>query len=489
MINGAVLLEAINDIANEKGIEKAVVIEGIKEGFQKAFERFFDTEAKVNVEINEKAGTLKMYQEYEVVKEVEDDWLEVDLKTGQKLGGENVKIGDVVNKEILFDEEFSRLAVFQVRQILQQKIKGAERTKIYEKFIGQEHEVLRAKVTGMNEQGNSYLIDIEGTQASLWHKKVIPGEKFKIDQYISVYVEEVAKESKFSQIMVSRTAPHFLVKLLEQEVPEIREGLIEVKGVAREPGERAKIAVYSHDANIDPVGSCIGVNGSRINNVSKELKDEKIDVILWDENMENFIMNAMAPVRVASIDFNPETGECNVVVPNQQLSLAIGRRGMSARLVANIVQKRINIFSYDDAQQQGIDILWNGNISLEEMNSSEFIANANSRRKFSQNNNRDQRQRQNQMGTNELDLEALRQWQEEIEKAQSEDNWEEENTDTIKEMNDGDEPTSNDDASFELDEIQENLDALNDLEEAFDDEEDESETDLTEEEDYDDYYD
>lgn len=471
MINNATLLEAMEDITADKGISKEVVIEGLKEGFQKAYEKFFDTEARLVVDINEKTGALRTFQELTVVEEVEDDWLEITLKEAKKIMGSHVNVGDVIHKEVLLEEDFSRLAVYQVRQILQQKIKGAERAQIYEKFINREREILRAKITGMNEQGTSYLIDIDGTQVSLWNKKVIPGEKFTIDQYINVYVEEVAKESRFSQIMVSRTAPNFLSRLLEQQVPEIKEGLVEIRGVAREPGQRAKVAVMSNDSNIDPVGALIGPRGMRINLVSQELKDEKIDVIQYDENLEQFIMNAMAPVRVISITLDDETGECDVVVPNQQLSLAIGKRGMSARLVANLVQKHINIMSYDQALQNGMEILWNGNISESELNSESFLQHTRNRRREMRPHHETSQTTQR---TKEVDLEALRALQEEINAAQVEPK-----TETTFEEADTN--------GAELNEIQENLAAFDDLESSFEESEDEEQS--LDEEDYDDFYD
>ncbi|ATZ16481.1 NusA antitermination factor [Entomoplasma freundtii] len=477
MINSATLLEAMEDITADKGISKAIVIEGLKEGFQKAYEKFFDTEARLIVEINEVNGDFRTFQELTIVEEVEDDWLEVTLEDAKKIAGPHVQIGDVIQKEVLLEEDFSRLAVYQVRQILQQKIKGAERAQIYEKFIDREHEILRAKITGMNEQGTSYLIDIEGTQVSLWNKKVIPGEKFTIDQYINVYVEEVAKESRFSQIMVSRTAPHFLARLLEQQVPELKEGLVEIRGVAREPGQRAKVAVMSNDPNVDPVGAIIGPRGMRINLVSQELKDEKIDVIAFDENLEQFIMNAMAPVRVISITLDPETGECDVVVPNQQLSLAIGKRGMSARLVANLVQKHINIMSYDQALLNGTEIFWNGNINEEELNSDSFLQNTRHRRRESTHLPYEGHPTYR---NEEMDLEALRVLQAEIQASQTVDEPEEkpETGATFEET---------DTTDLELDEIQKNLAAFDDLENSFNEDSEAEEPTLDEE--YDDFYD
>ncbi|PPE05496.1 transcription termination factor NusA [Williamsoniiplasma lucivorax] len=504
MINGAVLLAAINEIATEKKIEKEVVLQGIKEGFKKAYERFFDTEANVDVQIDEQAGTLKMFQLLEVVQKVEDDWLEISLEDAHKIN-KDFKIGDIVKKEVHFGEEFSRLAVIQVRQILQQKIKGAERANVYSKFIDLEHTISPAKVTGMNEQGNSYLLDINGAQASLWKQKVIPGEKFEVNQIIDVYIEEVAKEDKFSQIKVSRTTPAFLEKLLVREVPEIRNGLIEIKAISREPGVRAKVAVMSHDQAIDPKGSIIGENSARIDAVRKALKDERIDIIKWDEDLTRFIIETMAPVRVISINFVEGTEEIDIVVPNEQLSLAIGKKGVAARLVANLIRKRINIYSYDDAQQFSIDINWNGNITLTELTSPEFIESTMRRRQpmankpFTRyqdqprnNNFRNNEYRNNNYKNNDNSLNSFQNnynlinedellaLQEEIKEIQAIDQLSKQEDD-FEENIDFATPT------LELDEIRENIEAFNNLEEdenVIDDEDDED----FEDESYDKYY-
>lgn len=479
MINSTTLLEAMEDIVQEKGISKDIIIEGIKEGFQKAYEKFFDTEAKIVIDLNDKTGVLKIFQELLVVEEIEDDWLEIELESARKISGNTIQIGDTIHKPIALDEEFSRLAVYQVRQILQQKIKNAERGKIYDKFIDKEKQILRAKITGMNENKSSYLIDIDGVQISLWNKKIIPKEKFNIDEYISVYVEEVSKETRFSQITVSRTHPNFLSKLLEQQVPEIKDKIVEIKGVSRDPGQRAKVAVVSHDPNIDPIGTVVGLRGTRINPVSAELKNEKIDVILWDENIEKFIMNSMLPVSVISINMNEEDKECDIVVPNQQFSLAIGRKGSTARLVANLVQTRINIFSYDKALENDIPILWNGNITKEKLESPEFENAINNRKKSyvgSENKTiKTKTTLENWKKSDEIDVDALKQVQEEIEQANKEN-------DQLDNDNEKEYATREN----ELEEIQKNI---KEIDENLDSDDQTKDDDNEEFDKYDEYYD
>lgn len=475
MINNATLIEAIEDIVSDKGITRDVVIEGLKEGFQKAYEKFFDTEARLRIDFDAHRGTLKIYQELTVVDNVEDEWLEIDIKElNRKLEKHNYKLGDIYYKELALDEDFSRLAINQVRQILQQKIKMAERAKIYDQFIDQEHQILRGKVVGLNEQQTSYLINIGGSQMLLWNKKIIPNEKFTINEYINVYLEEVLRESRFSQVILSRTHPDFLGRLIEQQVPEISEGLIEIKQISREPGIRAKVAVYANDSSLDPVGAIIGHQGNRIRQVSHELKDENIDVILWSPNREQYLMNAMSPVRVISIEINENENEANVIVPNEQLSLAIGKRGVNVRLVANLVKLKLNIMSFSRAKEFDWVNHWNGNISPDELQSTDFINATNQRRHHNQEPN-------NTPSVRDMNLEALKQVQAEIEEAQINPSQE-----TPLEINNVDENLTIEDfqKDLDLDEISKNIHAFDNL----DDDPEENNEDAIDEDDYENYY-
>ncbi|WP_338985525.1 transcription termination factor NusA [Spiroplasma endosymbiont of Diplazon laetatorius] len=378
MIDGAQLLDAIYEIVQDKKIDKEIILEGIREGFQKAYEKFFDPEAIVRVDIDQNTGQIKVFKELTVVQKIEDEWLEIGLNQAKEQYGENVSIGDNVYEPVEFTMEFSKLAVMQVGQIIKQKIREGEKNKIYQEFLTKNHEIVGGFVKDVTE--TSYLVDVEGSIIPIWNKKMIPGEDFDIDQRITFYIEEVSKDNKHSQIQASRIHPEFLTRLMETEVPEISEGIVEVKSVAREPGHRAKIAVYSHEEGVDPIGSCVGASGSRIKNVTKELNGEKIDVVLWNEDPKTFVMNSLAPVKVISIDIDEENNECFIVVPNEQLSLAIGKKGMAARLVANLVNMKINIFSLDSAKEKEIEIKWNGNIDEAELNNPEFLNKVNKRR-------------------------------------------------------------------------------------------------------------
>ncbi|AHI53978.1 transcription elongation factor NusA [Spiroplasma sabaudiense Ar-1343] len=395
MVNGAELLTAIQSIAQEKQIPDEIIFEGIREGFQKAYEKFFDPEAIIDVNVDEVTGMISVSKRLTVVQKVEDEWLEISLSQAKEKYSEKVTIGDIVNEQVKFSDDYSRLAIFQVGQIIKQKIREGEKNKVYDFFLPKLHEIQTGRVVDITE--NSYLIDVEGTVVSLWNRKTINQEKISIGDRVTFYIEDVSKDNKHSQVSTSRVHPDFLTKLMEMEVPEISEGIIEVKSVSREPGKRAKVAVYSNDENVDPIGACVGAGGSRIKAVTKELNGEKIDIVKWDENSDKFIMNALAPVRVVSImvdeeEFFDEEGnledahrECDVVVPNNQLSLAIGKSGMAARLVANLVKMKINIYSYESALEKGIEILWNGNINEVEMNDPEFINNIFKRKSFAEN--------------------------------------------------------------------------------------------------------
>ncbi|PPE06383.1 transcription termination factor NusA [Mesoplasma corruscae] len=380
MVNGAQLLEALASIENEKGIDREIALEGIKEGFQKAFERFYDTDAIIRVEIDDNSGDIKLLQQLKVVKtinDIEDDWLEIELEAALQINKTAI-VGENVYKEIKFGDEFSRMAVGQVRQIFQQKLKATERESIYRRFAGLENEIVTGKIVGTNDNQTSYLLDIEGVQTSLWNKKCINGETFKIDQFVDVLIEEVSRENKYSQLSVSRIAPNFLIKLLEREISEVHDGVVEIVSASREAGKRAKISVLSHDMNVEPIGAIVGVKGARINQISAQLNGEKIDVIRYSEDFTEYLINAMAPVKVISV--NEVFGEYDIVVPNEQLSLAIGKFGMAAKLVANLLKRRINIYSLESAKEANVSVLWNGNITEEQVNDPAFLSEVNKRK-------------------------------------------------------------------------------------------------------------
>ena len=490
MENYANVLEAINQIANEKSIDENEIITAIKEGFQKAYERFFDTEALTEVDLDDQTGSIKMYLLLKVVDQVQDDlddWLEISLDDARQEFGDKVKEGDIIHRQIPFEKEFSRLAIHQVRQIIQQKIKGAERSRLYDKFADKNHQLLTGKIVGTNDRGDGYLIEVDDATTSLWNKKLIPGDHFEIGDLVSFYVDEVQKENRFSPISISRTAPGFLRRILEREVPEVAEEIIDIKGISREPGIRAKVAVQSLDPNVEPIGALVGVHGSRISKISELLNGEKIDIVLWDEDLNTFIMSAMAPVRVVSVDVDLENNEADIIVPNEQLSLAIGRGGVAARLVANLLKMKINIISVKQAQEIGIENKWNGNISPDELASKEFIDSTMRRRKGPKNNNPRTSQPRFRDGQNyqksvlQTNDDILKELEQELERFQAEIA-DEEGNQTISQTSEHSSILEKNGES-DLDEISKNLQALDEVISG-DDSDDDDEGD-----EYDSYYD
>ncbi|MCL8211242.1 hypothetical protein LD125_00252 [Mesoplasma sp. JKS002658] len=490
MENYANILEAINQIANEKSIDENEIITAIKEGFQKAYERFFDTEALTEVDLDDQTGSIKMYLLLKVVDQVQDDlddWLEISLDDARQEFGDKVKEGDIIHRQIPFEKEFSRLAIHQVRQIIQQKIKGAERSRLYDKFADKNHQLLTGKIVGTNDRGDGYLIEVDDATTSLWNKKLIPGDHFEIGDLVSFYVDEVQRENRFSPISISRTAPGFLRRILEREVPEVAEEIIDIKGISREPGIRAKVAVQSLDPNVEPIGALVGVHGSRISKISELLNGEKIDIVLWDEDLNTFIMSAMAPVRVVSVDVDLENNEADIIVPNEQLSLAIGRGGVAARLVANLLKMKINIISVKQAQEIGIENKWNGNISPDELASKEFIDSTMRRRKGPKNNNLRTSQPRFRDGQNyqksvvQTNDDILKELEQELERFQAEIA-DEEGNQTISQTSEHSSILEKNDES-DLDEISKNLQALDEVISG-DDSDDDDEGD-----EYDSYYD
>ncbi|WP_338969344.1 transcription termination factor NusA [Spiroplasma endosymbiont of Labia minor] len=371
MVNGAELLSAIYTIVEEKKIDKEIILEGIREGFQKAYERYFDPEALVDVEIDEKLGTIKVFKNLTVVQKIQDEYLEIGLNEAKKTYGENVTIGDTLKQEVDFDEQYSRLAVIQVGNIIKQKIREAEKAKIFDEFQNKVGEILVGTVVDITD--TAYLLETDGAIASLWFKRVIDSERFNIGEKIEYYVIELSKDNKFAQISASRTDPQFLVRQFERQVPEVQNGEVIIKKVSRDPGKRAKVAVLSLDPYLDPVGAMIGSQGNRVKAVSEKVHGEKIDLVRWDENMGTFLQNAMSPVFVCSFEFNEEYTVANVVVPDSQFSLAIGKFGSAAKLVANLLDIKLNVTSLSNAIANNQEVHWNGNISKENATDQDYL--------------------------------------------------------------------------------------------------------------------
>ena len=364
MIDGAKLLSTIDEIIKEKQINRTIILESIKEGIKKAYEKYFDPEATIIVNIDNQTGQITVQKELKVVKKVEDDLLEIGLNEAKKEYGENVTIGDTVYEPIN-SEEFSRLAIIQVGQIIKQQIKEAEKDSIFDEYINEKGKLMSGIVIAAEER--HLLIEVGRTFAYMPRKNLIFSDHYDVGNQILFLAEDVNKSKNAGQITASRTSNDFLAKLMEREVPELFEKVIEIKAIARDPGRRSKIAVFSHNENIDPIGACVGTKGSRINKVTEELNDEKIDICIYSPNNKEFIINSLSPVKVISIVTNDKNKEADVVVPDEQLSLAIGKGGSAAKLVAKLTKWKLNIINYSEALTNKTNILWNGNINEEEL--------------------------------------------------------------------------------------------------------------------------
>lgn len=383
------ILEEIENIAKEKQIEPQVIYQALKEGLLKAYEKeTHEMLDNVRVEIDQDQGKITMFKNLTVVAKVEEPDLEIALSQ-VKTKNPDLTIGDIYVEEIPTDK-FGRLAISQAIQIFKQSIREAEKNSIYDEFIDKQGTILIGKVETVED--TYCLIKIGRAYAYLPKKNQILGETFSINEpnnHIKFYLEDIIKNKNYGQILASRSHSGFLSRLLELEVPEFNQlnpdgkNVIEIKEVARIPGVRAKVAIISNDNTIDAVGACIGPKGSRIQTISKELNGEKIDVILYDENISNFIINALAPAKVISISINEKEQQADVIVPTEQFSLAIGKNGMAAKLVARLTHWKINIISLEQAQKDNIKFNWNGNLKLEDYD--QFVTNLRNKNSFRQN--------------------------------------------------------------------------------------------------------
>lgn len=367
------ILSAIKEIAEEKQINEEHIIEALKEGLIKAYERQSqsDTLDNIRVEIAMQKGEIKIYQDLKVVAKVEDNDTEIALSSIKKLNL-NLTIGDTYPKLIPTDQ-FSRLSIFQAIQVVKQAIREAEKTSIYDEFIDKKGHILIGTVESREE--TYMLIKIGRAYAFLPRQNQIPSEvtvkgaPILNTEHIKFYVEDIIKNKNYGQILASRTHPNFLRCLLELEVPEIAQGVIEIKDIARIPGIRAKVSILSHDPSIEGIGACIGKNGERTKLITTELNGEKIDIIAWSADIKTYIINALTPAKVISITIDEETKQANIIVPTEQLSLAIGKNGMAAKLAAGVTHWNINISSLEQTQQNNIKFVWNGNIKEKEYDS------------------------------------------------------------------------------------------------------------------------
>lgn len=341
MNEGRELIEALQLIATEKGIDQEILLEAIENSLVAACKNEYGKADNIKVIINRENGKVLVYSEKTVVEEVEDAITEISIADA-KLRDAKYELGDIVQVEVT-PRNFGRIAAQKAKQVVVQKIREEERKSLYNQYYSMEKDI----VTGVVQRyvGKNVTINLGKVDAVLTESEQVPGEVFRPTERIKLYVVDVKDTTKGPKITVSRTHPELVKRLFEAEVAEVRDGTVEIKSISREAGSRTKIAVWSNNENVDPVGACVGVNGARVNTIVDELRGEKIDIINWSENPEILIENALNPAKVVSVDVNEEEKSAAVIVPDFQLSLAIGKEGQNARLAARLTGYKIDIKS------------------------------------------------------------------------------------------------------------------------------------------------
>ena len=343
------LMDALTLLEKEKNISKDSLFDAIENSLITACKNNFGKADNIRVEVDRESCDFKCYAEKEVVEtadDVMDPQIEISLDDAKKIN-KKAKVGDMVDVS-LNSKEFGRIATQNAKNVILQKIREEERGAIYNEYFEKEHDI----VTGVVQRfiGKNVSINLGRADAILNENEQVKGEVYRPTQRIRVYVLEVKNGSKGPRILVSRTHPDLVKRLFEQEVAEIQDGTVEIKSIAREAGSRTKIAVYSNNPNVDAVGACVGVNGARVNLIVDELGGEKIDVVSWDENPGNLIQNALSPAKIVAVFADPDEKSAKVVVPDYQLSLAIGKEGQNARLAARLTGYKIDIKSETQAK-------------------------------------------------------------------------------------------------------------------------------------------
>ena len=346
------LLLALETLEKEKDISREALFEAIRSSLEIASRSHFGQEANVRVDVDKDTCEFRCYAVKTVVEneDVEDFNAQTMISLDKaKAADSKVNVGDEIEVEIK-SKEFGRIASMNAKNVILQKIREEERNVICEQYLEKKDEVVTGIVQRYIEKNKSYSINLGKADALLNETEMVNGEKFKPTERVKVYVIEVKLTPKGPRILVSRTHPELVRKLFESEVTEIKDGTVEIKAIAREAGSRTKMAVYSANPNVDPVGACVGVNGTRVNSIVDELRGEKIDIINWDENPGVLIQNALSPAKIVSVFCDPDDKSAKVVVPDYQLSLAIGKEGQNARLAAKLTGYKIDIKSETQAK-------------------------------------------------------------------------------------------------------------------------------------------
>lgn len=343
-MNFSELSRVIDAVGKDRGISREIIIEALEQAMLMAAKKKLGPTAELEAHWNQDSGEVEIFQFKKVVEsddKIADDDREIALEEAHKLD-EDAKLGDELGIK-LESVSFGRIDAQTARQIILQKVRDAERDIIYKEFIGRKGHIISG-IARRTERGGT-VVDLGRTEAFMPRQGTMPGEQYKPGDRVQALLEDVAESARGPQLILSRTAPQYLIKLFEMEVPEIAEEVVEIRLCVREPGERAKIAVYSHDRDVDPVGACVGMKGIRVQNVVQELRGEKIDIIPWNEDVTVFVRSALAPAEISMVRVIPATNTLEIVVEDDQLSLAIGRKGQNVRLASQITGWKVDILS------------------------------------------------------------------------------------------------------------------------------------------------
>lgn len=335
------VIQALEELERERGVSKEILLEALEAALVSAFKRHYGSTQNVRVDLDGDAGTIKVLAKKTVVEAVSDPKLELTLDDARAINP-SYNIGDTVETEVT-PAEFGRIAAQTAKQVVVQRIREAERDIIYEEYANRQGDIITGRIQRIEDR--NVMVDLGRVEAILPYSEQMRNEHYEPGQRVKMYIVDVRKTTKGPVITVSRTHPGLLKRLLELEVPEVYDGVVEIKAIAREAGARSKVAVHSNDENVDPVGACVGHRGVRIQSIVSELRGEKIDVIEWNDNAAVFVANSLSPAKVLAVSISEEYKMARVIVPNPQLSLAIGREGQNARLAARITGWKIDIKS------------------------------------------------------------------------------------------------------------------------------------------------
>ena len=342
----------IDQVGKDKGIDRKVIIEALEQAVLTASRKKYGHQGEIEVHYNEEVGEVELFQFKQVVEDVTNPSSEISLEEARELDNE-AQVGDSLGVKL--DTDFGRIGAQTAKQVIIQKVRDAERENVYNEFKDRKGDLASGTVQRM-EKGNVY-INIGRGEAILFSKEQIPGEVYRQGERLRAYILEIQKSSKGPQIFLSRTHPGFLIKLFELEVPEISEGVIKIISAAREPGERAKISVFSSSRDVDPVGACVGMRGSRVQSVVQELRGERIDIIPWIQDQAKYVCNALAPAKISRVYIDEENRYMEVIVADDQLSLAIGKKGQNVRLASKLTGWKIDIKSESRMEKISSEIL------------------------------------------------------------------------------------------------------------------------------------